>query len=104
MNKKDYKRIIKECLWDMEIQGDELEKIVHSNDFTKKYFLFEKILLNSTHMLHDLRIFRKDELKEMLKGFKVPPFNSEYAARRKNLVEVYYFDQPLEIDELKWTA
>jgi len=99
-----YDRVIKECFWDMHIEEKDINAILNSNDLRKKTFLFDKILLNSTRMLSDLKIFTRDDLKMMIENFKVPKFNADYIGRRKNMAEVFYLDKPLEIDELKWIA
>lgn len=49
-------------------------------------------------------MFNKEDLKELLETYKIPQFNIDYAFRRKNIAEVYFFDKPLLIDELKWIA
>ena len=100
----DYQRIIKECFWDMQMRPSDIDEIIQVSDVVKKTLLFEKILLNSTHTFQDLLLFKKDELKVLLENFNVPRFNKEYIARRKNMVEVYFFDAPLTIDELRWIA
>jgi hypothetical protein len=100
----DYKRIKKECFWDLNFQEDDIREILEGFDERSRVLLFEKILLNSTKLLLDLKLFKKDELKSMLEKFKVPRFNHEYIFRRKNISEVYFFNKPLEIDELKWPA
>jgi hypothetical protein len=100
----DYKRIQKDCFWDLDISSDDIKNILDSNDSKKLNMLFEKILLNSTALFHDLEIFDKKQLENLLENYKVPRFNSEYAFRRKNMAEVYFFDKPLLIDELKWIA
>jgi len=66
--------------------------------------LFEKILLNSTSLFNDLKIFDIKDIEIYLEEYKIPRFNSEYAFRIKNLAEVYFFNKPLLIDELKWVA
>ena len=100
----DYERIKKECFWDLDISEDDIKKILHGEDERSKTLLFEKILLNSTRLLFDLKLFNIDELKLMLEKFKVPRFNHDYIFRRKNIAEVYLFNKPLLIDELKWPA
>jgi hypothetical protein len=100
----DYKRIQKDCFWDLDISSDDIKNILDCNDSKKLNMLFEKILLNSTALFHDLEIFDKKQLENLLENYKVPRFNSEYAFRRKNMAEVYFFDKPLLIDELKWIA
>lgn len=100
----DYERIQKECFWDLNISSDDIKNILINNDSKKVNLLFEKILLNSTALFKDLEIFDKKELETLLENYKVPRFNGEYAFRRKNMAEVYFFDKPLLIDELKWVA
>jgi len=99
-----YERIQKECFWDLNISSDDIKNIVINNDSKKTNLLFEKILLNSTALFKDLEIFDKKELEILLQNYKVPRFNGEYAFRRKNMAEVFFFDKPLLIDELKWVA
>jgi len=100
----NYQRIQKDCFWDLGLTIDDIKKIVDSDDIKKINMLFEKILLNSTALFHDLEIFDKKRLKMLLENYKIPQFNKEYAFRRKNMAEVYFFDKPLLIDELKWIA
>ena len=104
MNKINYARIKKDCFWDLDISQDDIQKIITSGDERQKKILFEKILLNSTVLFKDLKIFDLKDIKTFLQEYKVPRFNSEYAFRRKNLAEVYFLDKPLLIDELKWVA
>lgn len=100
----DYQRMLKDCFWDMRLEVQEIKAMAEGDDLQKKSFLFEKILLNSTKPFSDLTLFSQDELKLLLENYKVPQFNSEFAFRRKNMAEVYFFDKPLLIDELKWIA
>ena len=104
MNKINYARIKKDCFWDLDISQDDIQNIITSGDARKRKMLFEKILLNSTVLFKDLKIFDLKDIKTFLQEYKVPRFNGEYAFRRKNLAEVYFFDKPLLIDELKWVA
>jgi len=100
----DFKRIKKECFWDYNFTDEEILQMANSENIWEKSFLFQKILLNSTSLLNDLKIFELDVLKELLENYKVPAFNHDYIFRRKNIAEVYFFDKPLLIEELKWTA
>lgn len=100
----NYERIKKECFWDMDISNEEIDDILKGNNKRKKRMLFEKILLNSTALFKDLAIFDKNELAVLLEEYKIPKFNSDYAFKRKNMAEVYFFDKPLLINELKWAV
>jgi len=97
-------RVIKECFWDMSMSPTKIMEIIHGTDWTQKKFLFRKILLNSTRVLYDLKIFNQDDLKVLIEEFRVPQFNHDYIFRRHNIAEVYFLDKPLLIDELKWVA
>lgn len=104
MQEINYTRIKKDCFWDLDISEADIENIIKSDDERKKKMLFEKILLNSTALFRDLKIFDIKDIEIYLQEYRVPTFNSEYAFRRKNLAEVYFFDKPLLIDELKWVV
>jgi len=104
MQEVNYARIKKDCFWDLDISEADIRNIIKSDDERKKKMLFEKILLNSTALFTDLKIFELNDLENYLENYKLPQFNSNYAFRRKNLAEVYFFDKPLLIDELKWVA
>jgi len=102
INSSRYKRIIDDCFWDSNVTVEDIDSMLHSGDMRAEKYLFEKILINSTDILIDLSLFKKDELKTIMKEYKVPTFNYDYIFRRKNIAEVYLFDAPLLIDELKW--
>ena len=64
-------------------------------------FKFEQ---NKTKCVYCSDIDMENRMVEpFLENYKIPEFNAEYAFRRKNIAEVYFFDKPLLIDELKWT-
>jgi len=100
----NYTRIKKDCFWDLSISEADIADIIKGNDERKKRMLFEKILLNSTALFKDLQIFKKEELENFINSYKILEFNAEYAFKRKNMAEVYFFNKPLLIDELKWIA
>lgn len=100
--KKQYQRIIRECFWDLNMTPDDLESIINGHNLSQKKIIFNKILENSTHLFKDLTIFPHNDLEQLLKAYKVPSFNTDYFFRRKNLVEVYFFDKPLQVTELQW--
>ncbi len=100
----NFKRIKKECFWDYDFSDEEIRQMATSDDIKERSFLFQKILLNSTSLFNDLKIFKPNVLKELLENYKVPAFNHDYIFRRKNIAEVYFFDKPLLIEELKWVA
>ena len=97
-----YDRIISDCFWDSNITEKDIDLILNSDDVRKEKYLFEKILINSTELLTDLKLFKKDKLRKLMKEFKVPAFNYDFVFRRKNIAETYFFNAPLLVDELKW--
>lgn len=100
----NYNRIKKDCFWDLNISNDEIDSILKSEDIRKRNMLFEKILLNSTSLFKDLEVFDIKQLEILINNYKIPKFNADYSFRRKNMAEVYFFNKPLLIDELKWIA
>ena len=104
MKLNKHQQIIKECFWDLDVSDLDIEHILYAGSLKEKQFLFSKILLNSSNLLQDLKLFSKQELECFLDDFVVPSFNRDFAFRRKNMAEVYFLDRPLEIDELKWIA
>ena len=100
----NFERIQKECFWDTIISKEVFYNMLNSKEMKKKQYIFEKILLNSSKMLSDLKNFNKADLRILTDNIKIPNFNKAHVLRRKNLVEVYFFDEELKIDELKWVA
>ena len=98
----DLKRMKKECFWDYDFSDKEILDLAKSDNRHEKSFLFQKILLNSTKLFKDLKIFDKEDIVWLIEDYQVPSFNYEYAFKRKNLAEVYFLNKPLLIDELKW--
>ena len=99
-----YERLIKECFWDYNFKDEDIERLLHSSDFQDKQFLYEKILINSTNLLGDMQLFNKEDLKKLTDTYQIPSFNQEYIHKRHNIIQYFFFDEPLEIDELKWVA
>jgi len=99
-----YNKIAKDCFWEYHFSAEEIGQLFKSSDKREKQFLFEKILLNSHELLKDMELFDKEDLQMMLKAYAIPQFNKEYTQRRKNIIEYYFFNKPLEINELKWSA
>ncbi len=101
---KRYEAIATEYFWEYHFSAKEIENLFKSDDKQKRQFLFEKILLNSPELFQGMELFDKTMLQTLLDDYKVPYFNKEYIGRRKNMLEYYFFNKPLEIDELKWSA
>ena len=99
-----YSKIAKECFWEYHFSAEEIERLLKSSDQREKQFIFEKILLNSHEPFNDMALFDKEDLQKMLESYALPAFNRQYIQRRKNIMEYYFFNTPLEINELKWST
>ncbi len=99
-----YVKIARECFWEYHFSAEEIRKLFKSRDEREKQFIFEKILLNSHELFRDMALFDNEDLQNMLESYVPPAFNKEYIQRRKNIIEYYFFNSPLEINELKWSA
>jgi len=102
--KSDIDRLLKECFWEYSFSWDDILQMSNSEDWGEKKFLFEKILLNSTKMIKDLKIFNSDDLKKLIEDYKVSQFNYKFAFKRKNIAEVYFLNKEVLVNELKWIA
>lgn len=100
----NYEKIKKECFWEYDFSKKDIKEMASSDDMQKKRFLFDKILLNSTTLFNDLKIFSKEDLAVLITEYKVPTFNYDYIFKRKNMAEVYFLDKPLLVDELQWVV
>jgi hypothetical protein len=97
-------KIIKDCFWEYDFLKEDIYNMANGTDINAKKFLFSKILANSTDMIKSMKIFSKDDLKELIESYKVPSFNSEFIKRRLNMLEFYFLDKELKVTELKWVA
>jgi hypothetical protein len=102
MSKLKTKINLKEIFWDYNFTQTEIEDILNGEDFQKKKFLFEKILLNSKNMILELSHFSRGDLKYLLENFQPGNFNREYVLRRKSMAETYFFDKPMLLPEFQW--
>ncbi len=96
--------IIKECFWEYNFTENEILLLAKSENEKERAFLFSKILANSKQLLKSMKVFDKDVLKQLIESYSVPSFNHDYMARRINMLEYYFLNKPLTINELKWTA
>ena len=101
---KDFDRLNKECFWEYQFDEKDILHILNEGTFAEKLFLYEKILANSTDLLNDMELFSLEDLQRLTEYYKIPTFNKEYLKRRKNILECYFFNKPLEVEELKWVA
>jgi len=99
-----YNQILKDCFWDYNFTSSDIDNMAKNNNKREMTFLFGKILENSTQMLNSMEIFDKNSLKTLIEEYKVPTFNHDYISRRLNILEYYFLDKPLTINELRWTA
>jgi len=97
-------KILKDCFWEYDFTKEDILDMAKSQDLSKKKFLFEKILANSTSLLKSMQIFDKNTLEDLIESYKVPKFNQEYLLRRINMLEFFFLEKPLKINELKWVA
>ncbi|MBN2823718.1 MAG: hypothetical protein JXQ76_00215, partial [Campylobacterales bacterium] len=62
----NFNRIQKECFWDYKLSDDDIKRLSSSTIPKEQKFLFEKILLNSSAMFNDLKIFDTQQLKALI--------------------------------------
>ena len=104
MQKTQIKTILKECFWEYNFNEEEILSLAKSQDKKEQIFLFAKILENAKELIKSMKIFDRSALKSLIESYTIPTFKREYMARRFNIVEYYFLDKPLTINELKWIA
>ena len=104
MQKQQIKNILKDCFWEYNFNEQDIISLAKSKDKQEQMFLFSKILENSKELLKSMKIFNKNDLERLIESYRVPTFKYEYMARRFNIVEYYFLDKPLIINELKWVG
>ena len=104
MQKKTTTNILKECFWEYSFSEEDIVSMSYSSDRREQVFLFTKILENAKELLKSMQIFNKSDLKSLIESYTIPSFRHEYMARRINMLEYYFLDKPLTINELKWIA
>jgi len=104
MEKYQLKNILKECFWEYNFNEEDIISLAKSQDKQEQMFLFSKILENAKKLIKSMKIFNESDLKSLIESYTLPSFKHEYMARRLNIVEYYFLDKPLIINELKWVA
>jgi len=104
MQEQQLKTIIKECFWEYNFSEEDINNLAKSHNSQEQMFLFTKILENAKELLKSMNIFDKSDLERLIESYTVPSFRREYMVRRLNIVEYYFLDKPLTINELKWIA
>jgi len=104
MKKQQIKNILKECFWEYNFNENDIISLAKSQNRQEQMFLFTKILENAKELLKSMKIFDESDLKRLIESYTLPSFKHDYMARRLNIVEYYFLDKPLTINELKWVA
>jgi len=104
MQKKQLKPILKDCFWEYNFTEDNIISLAKSQNQQEQMFLFTKILENATELIKSMKIFDKEDLERLIDSYTLPTFKRDYMARRLNIIEYYFLDRPLTINELKWVA
>jgi len=104
MQKQQLKNILKECFWEYNFNDNDIISLAKSQDKQEQMFLFTKILENAKELLKSMKIFDESDLKRLIESYTLPSFKHDYMARRLNIVEYFFLDKPLTINELKWVA
>jgi len=104
MQKQQIKNILKDCFWEYNFNENDIISLAKSQNRQEQMFLFTKILENAKELLKSMKIFDESDLKRLIESYTLPSFKHDYMARRLNIVEYYFLDKPLTINELKWVA
>ena len=98
------KTILKDCFWEYNFTENDIISLAKSQNQQEQIFLFTKILENAKELIKSMKIFDKEDLENLIELYTLPTFKRDYMARRLNIIEYYFLDRPLTINELKWVA
>ena len=104
MKKEVIKNILKDCFWEYNFSENDIISLANSSNKQEQLFLFSKILENAKELLKSMKIFDENNLKSLIEAYKIPMFKYEYMSRRINILEYYFLNKELTINELKWIA
>jgi len=102
IKEKPHPRLLKSCFWDYNINLEDIEKYISSDNWQLKKFVFQKIISNSPDVLSDLMIFNKNDLLKLLTEYKVPKFNYKFLHRRFQIIRHLIAGINTKILELEW--
>jgi nucleosome binding factor SPN SPT16 subunit len=97
----DIKRILKECLWDSNLDEEKLKKILLENDDREMYKLFSKIIYNSRDKLQALGIFSEDQLQRYFGKFQAT-YNEKYINKHILVLKSLLLGESHDIKGLEW--
>ena len=101
IDKRVLEKIIKECYWDYNITVDDLIEKINSSDMREKSKLFSKIIENSTDRVFSLRIFNKEELRELFDQYR-NTFNIKRIERNVLALRNIFLGEKNQIKGLEW--
>lgn len=99
----DGKRIKQECFWEYHLSVAEILDMAKNGTDQEKYFLFAKIIENTSDVLKSLEIFSMSDLKEFIRRYETPKFNKGFLEKRYSIVKWFLTGQKVNIPELRWT-
>lgn len=101
LRKKVLQNIVKECYWDYNIDENDLENILKSNDDREKKKLFSKIMYNSKDKLLSLKLFSKEQLEDLFQDFKIT-YNQKYTLKHFLILKSLLLGEKNYIKSLEW--
>lgn len=80
----------------------EILKMAQNGNEQEKYFLFTKIMENSSDILKSLNIFSTMDQKKMILRYTPPKFNHNFFDKRHKIIKFFLTGQDVDIPELRW--
>lgn len=98
----DLSEIIKDCFWDYNYNIEDIEIIINNGKIEEKLYLLKKIIINHRKFFKAVKIFSKNELKELL--IKIPNgcFKYEFQNIRLLSLKNYYLGEENAPKRLRW--
>ncbi|SLM28191.1 hypothetical protein MTBBW1_1270041 [Desulfamplus magnetovallimortis] len=96
--------VIKECFWDYDYTTKDIENIIYGNQKDEKLYLLKKIILNSSDFFRVAkRLFKENDLKELLEKIPYGCFKHEFQNTRVAALRNHYLGETNAPERLRWT-
>lgn len=75
-------KLNRECFWEYHMSNLEIIEMAQKGSSQEKFFLFGKIMENSSDILKGLSVFSLSDQKAMVRRYKPPKFNYKRVLQR----------------------
>ena len=95
-------KLNRECFWEYHMSNFEIIEMAQKGSSQEKFFLFGKIMENSSDVLKSLSVFSLSDQKAMVRRYNPPKFNYSFLGKRHKIIKYFLTGEKIDIPELRW--